>query len=71
MNGLIGCAVCYGAAGAPVTQAMDMAILFLLGVILSVLGGVGAFAFYLKRQGAMPLPPHEEIAQQIEEEGLE
>ncbi len=41
------CATCYGAAGAPQTNAMNMAILSLLGVIGTVLGLFASFFIYL------------------------
>lgn len=61
------CAVCYGAPNSKSTQSMAVAIWFMMGAIMSVLGGVSAFGFHLWRQGRMPLEPH----QQLTEENLE
>ena len=61
------CAVCYGAPGSKSTQSMAVAIWFLMGAVMSVLGGVGAFSFHLWRHSRMPLEPH----QQLTEEDLE
>ena len=41
------CATCFGAAGAPQTNAMNMAILFLLSVIGTVLSLFATFFVYL------------------------
>ena len=62
------CAVCYGAPNSQVTKAMDMAILFLLGVIFFVLGCIGVFVVYLKKRQKMFLPPYEEL---VLKEGME
>jgi len=44
------CAVCYGAADDPMTKGMDMAIMFLLCVIGSILLGVIAVTIYFARR---------------------
>ncbi|MDD5263110.1 MAG: hypothetical protein PHD76_14805 [Methylacidiphilales bacterium] len=41
------CAVCFGAAGEKATDAAANAILFLLGVIVTVMGGIAAVAVTL------------------------
>jgi hypothetical protein len=40
---------------------MAIAIWFLMGATMSVLGGVGAFGFHLWRHSRMPLEPHQEL----------
>lgn len=40
---------------------MAVAIWFLFGAVMSVLGGVGAFSFHLWRHSRMPLEPHQEL----------
>ena len=47
---LLACATCYGAAGAPMTHGLNMAILTLLGVTVLVLGGVAGMIFHLARK---------------------
>ena len=56
------CSVCYGAPGAKSTEHMAVAIWFMLGAIMSVLGGIGAFTFRLWRHANTPLEPHQELA---------
>lgn len=49
------CAVCFGAPGSDVNNAMAMAIFFMLLVLAGVLGAFITFFFYLKRK-ATPEP---------------
>lgn len=58
------CAVCFGARDAKSTQNIAIAIWVLLGAVMSVLGGLGAFSFHLWRHANMPLEPHQELAQE-------
>ena len=44
------CPVCYGAIEGPAADAMNLAILALLGVTGLVLGGVAAFFIYLTKR---------------------
>ncbi len=44
------CPVCYGAVEGPAADAMNLAILALLGVTGLVLGGVAAFFIYLTKR---------------------
>ncbi|MGI9086662.1 MAG: hypothetical protein ACR2HH_02810 [Chthoniobacterales bacterium] len=60
----LACAVCYGAAGSKVNDHMAIAIWVMLGAIMSVLGGVGAFSFHLWRHAHMPLEPHQELTEE-------
>ena len=55
------CPFCYGAKDGKSTEHMAVAIWFLFGAVMSVLGGVGAFSFHLWRHSRMPLEPHEEL----------
>jgi hypothetical protein len=43
---------------------MAVAIWFLFGAVMSVIGGIGAFSFSIWRHGRMPLPPHEELMEE-------
>ena len=55
------CPFCYGAKDSKSTQHMAVAIWFLFGAVMSVVGGIGAFSFKIWRHGRMPLEPHQEI----------
>ena len=55
------CPFCYGAKDSKSTEHMAVAIWFLFGAIMSVLGGIGAFSFHLWRQGRMPTEPYQEL----------
>ena len=46
------CAACYGASDSPLAKGMNMGILFLLGVIGSVLVGITAFFIFVARNSA-------------------
>ena len=58
------CAVCFGAKDAKSTEHMAMAIWVLMGVVMSVMGGVGAFSFHIWRHANTPLEPHQELAEE-------
>ena len=51
----LACPFCYGAKDGKSTQHMAVAIWFLFGAVLSVMGGIGAFGFHLWRHGRMPV----------------
>lgn len=55
------CPFCYGAKDGKSTEHMAVAIWFLFGAVMAVLGGIGAFSYSIYRHGRMPLPPHEEL----------
>jgi hypothetical protein len=55
------CPFCYGAKDGKSTQHMAIAIWFLFGAVLSVIGGIGAFSFHLWRHGRMPPEPYREL----------
>jgi hypothetical protein len=57
----LACAVCYGAKDGKTTEHMAVAIWVLMGVVMSVMGGVGAFSFHLWRHANTPLEPHQEL----------
>ncbi len=44
------CATCYGQAGTPVIDNMNIAVLFMLGVVGGMLGIAVGFAVYLRRR---------------------
>ena len=58
------CPFCYGAKDGKSTQHMAVAIWFLFGAVMSVIGGIGAFSFHLWRHGRMPVGPHQELAEE-------
>ena len=49
---VLACAACYGASDSPLAKGMNMGILFLLGVISSVLVGITAFFIFVARNSA-------------------
>lgn len=63
----LACPFCYGAKDGKSTEHMAVAIWFLFGAVMSVLGGIGAFSLHLWRHSRTPLEPH----QQLTEEGFE
>jgi len=63
----LACPFCYGAKDGKSTEHMAVAIWFLFGAVMSVLGGIGAFSLHIWRHSRTPLEPH----QQITEEGFE
>jgi hypothetical protein len=58
------CPFCYGAKDGKSTQHMAIAIWFLFGAVLSVIGGIGAVTFSIWRHARTPLEPHEELAEE-------
>ncbi len=58
------CSVCFGARDAKSTEHIAVAIWVLMGAVMSVLGGVGAFSFHLWRHAHTPLEPHEELVEE-------
>jgi len=60
----LACPFCYGAKDGRSTEHMAVAIWFLFGAVLSVLGGIGAFSFHLWRHGRMPTEPHQELTEE-------
>jgi hypothetical protein len=60
----LACPFCYGAKDGKSTQHMAIAIWFLFGAVLSVIGGIGAFTFNIWRHGRMPLEPHQELSEE-------
>jgi hypothetical protein len=60
----LACPFCYGAKDGKSTEHMAVAIWFLFGAVLSVIGGIGAFSFHLWRHGRMPAEPHQELTEE-------
>ena len=60
----LACPFCYGAKDGKSTEHMAVAIWFLFGAVISVLGGIGAFSFHLWRHGRMPAEPYQEITEE-------
>ena len=58
---ILACSVCYGAKDGKTTEHMAVAIWVLMGVMMSVLGGVGAFSFHIWRHANTPLEPYQEL----------
>ena len=64
------CAVCMGAPGSNVVDATNGFIFAMLGFLATMLTGIGGFFFCLMRRAKAPLPPHEELAQFVYNQGL-
>ena len=60
----LACPFCYGAKDGKSTQHMAVAIWFLFGAVMSVIGGIGAFGFHLWRHGRMPVEPQQELTEE-------
>jgi hypothetical protein len=58
------CPFCYGAKDGKSTEHMAVAIWFLFGAVMAVMGGIGAFTFSIWRHGRMPLEPHQELTEE-------
>jgi putative Mn2+ efflux pump MntP len=58
------CSFCYGAKDGKTTEHMAVAIWFLFGAVMAVLGGIGAFSYSIYRHSCMPLPPHEQLLEE-------
>ena len=58
------CPFCYGAKDGKSAEHMAVAIWFLFGAAMSVIGGIGAVSFNIWRHGRTPLPPHEELLEE-------
>jgi hypothetical protein len=61
MGQALACSVCYGAKDGKTTEHMAVAIWVLMGVVMSVMGGVGAFGFHIWRHAKTPLEPHQQL----------
>ena len=60
----VACAFCYGAKDGKGSEHMAVAIWFLFGAVMSVVGGIGAVSFSIWRHGRMPLEPHQELTEE-------
>ena len=58
------CPFCYGAKDGKSAQNMAVAIWFLFGAILSVLGGIGAFSLHLWKMSRTPLGPEDQLKEE-------
>ncbi len=58
------CSFCYGAKDGKGAEHMAVAIWFLFGAVMSVLGGIGAFSLHIWRHARAPLEPHEELVEE-------
>jgi hypothetical protein len=57
----LACSQCFGAPGSKSTEHMAVAVWVMMGVIMSVMGGVGAFSFHLWKHANTPLEPHQQL----------
>lgn len=51
-DSIFACAACYGQSDSPLAQGMNWGIMTLLGVIVSVLGGIVVFFVHVGRKSA-------------------
>src|SRR5262249_20491123 len=58
------CPFCYAGKDATSSERMSVAISFLSGAVMTVIGGIGAFSFYRWRQGRLPVEPHQELTEE-------
>ena len=58
----VSCPFCYGAKDGKSAENMAVAIWFLFGAVMAVLGGIGAFSFHIWRHGRMPAEPYQELS---------
>jgi len=61
------CTFCYGAKDGKSAEHMAVAIWFLFGAVMSVIGGIGAFSLHLWRHARMPLEPHQELEEEMDQ----
>ena len=64
MNQALACSVCFTGADSKTGQHMAVAVWVLMGVVMSVMGGVGAFSFHLWRHANTPLEPHQQLTEE-------
>jgi hypothetical protein len=57
----LACSQCFGASDSKSTEHMAAAIWVLMGVVMSVMGGVGAFGFHIWKHANTPLEPHQQL----------
>ena len=50
IDNLLACATCFGNPGDDQVEAISLAILFMVGVLIIVLGGIVGFMIVLKRR---------------------
>jgi hypothetical protein len=62
------CPFCYGAKDGKSTEHMAVAIWFLFGAVMSVLGGIGAFSYSIWRHARTPAPPHEKLIEDLKDD---
>jgi hypothetical protein len=62
------CPFCYGAKDGKATEHMAVAIWFLFGAVMSVIGGIGAASYSIWRHGRIPAPPHEQLIEDLEKD---
>ena len=57
----LACSQCFTAPGSKSTEHMAAAIWVMLGLIMTVMSGVGAFSFHLWKHAHTPLEPHQQL----------
>jgi membrane protein YdbS with pleckstrin-like domain len=70
LSQILACSACFGdyrgvtGGTPPNVQHMALAIWVLMFIVMSVLGGIGAFSWHLWRQSRMPIEPHEQLVEE-------
>lgn len=57
----LACSQCFAAPGSKSSEHMAVAVWVMMAVIMSVMGGVGAFSFHLWKHAHTPLEPHQQL----------
>jgi hypothetical protein len=64
----LACPFCYGAKDGKSAEHMAVAVWFLFGAVMSVLGGIGAFSLHLWRHSRAPLEPHQQLVEEVSDQ---
>jgi hypothetical protein len=59
----LACPVCFGENDSPLTSAMRLGVIFMLGIVVAVLAGFASFFIYLMRRAKMVSQQSEGIAE--------
>lgn len=59
------CDACMGGKDPTIRPAVNWAIFFMLGLIVSMATGIGLFMRYLAKRAHMPMAPHDELIQMM------
>lgn len=60
------CPFCYGAKDGKSAENMAVAIWFLFGAVMAVVGGIGAFSYSIYKHSRAPLTPDQKLIEEID-----